>query len=147
MSLTPPRLPRFVVWGPGPKRRKPTAWARDPRRKPGTAAPPTPPSRHHVHQLSAGSTKVTTGSVQIPSANFSITAMPQRPEMTAATSKTQFRLGGLGGAGGSGLAPPMPAVAEFPGRNGAGAKPQQRRSRLRQGKSRSEAHAEPGELT
>src|SRR5258708_39677524 len=41
-----------------------------------------------------------------------------------------------GGCGGSGLAPPMPAVAERLGRNGAGAK-----------RRRSEAHAEPGEVT
>src|SRR5258708_6637275 len=40
------------------------------------------------------------------------------------------------GCGGSGCAPPMPAVGEVPGRNGAGAK-----------RRRSEAHAEPGELT
>ena len=55
LSLTPPRLrrgsvpaldfsqPTFVVWGPGPKRplqRKPKAWVRDPRHKPGAAAPP-----------------------------------------------------------------------------------------------------------
>ena len=40
-----------------------------------------------------------------------------------------------GGCGGSGLAPPMPAVGEVPGRNGAAPKAR-----------RSEAHAEPGEL-
>ena len=41
-----------------------------------------------------------------------------------------------GGCGGSGCAPPTPAVAEPPGRNGAGAK-----------RRRREAHAEPGELS
>src|SRR5258708_32492215 len=41
-----------------------------------------------------------------------------------------------GGFGGSGCAPHMPAVAEVPGRNGAGAK-----------RRRSEAHVEPSKLT
>src|SRR5260370_41805052 len=40
-----------------------------------------------------------------------------------------------------------PGVAEVPGRNAAGAKPQRRRTRPRPGKSRSEAHAEPGFLS
>ncbi len=57
--------------------------------------------------------------------------------LQASTSRREWvKLIPAGGFGGSGLAPPMPAVAKVPGRNGAGAK-----------RRRSEAHAEPGEST